>query len=260
MPGHDSRINHADVSPSPELSYIIGAVWGDGYTSLEKRNHTIGYYSIDEELMIHFNNCVEKIVGRKYPISPQKRSWPRPKGIIETYSIFRIRFGSKNLYEMIRSFERSKEVIEVFPSAFIRGFSDAEGCVEQVSHPRIILVNKKQELLLYIKDLLIRFFNIDSKLYAKKRGIYALRILSKDNVLRFKEHINFISKEKSAKLEVGWTTMWVEVKERKNFITENYGQKSMDNLVEATGLSKTTIYTYISRWNLPKGGIFHPRS
>jgi intein-encoded DNA endonuclease-like protein len=153
-----------------------------------------------------FNECVEKVMGRKYKVRTERRVSKFASGHLYNYVIYRVHFGSKNLYEMIKKgIDGFRIVVEKYPESFVRGFADAEGSVEHVWHPRIVISNNNLEILLYIQSLLSKFFSIDSKIYRGHGKIYRLKILTKESVRKFKDQINFVSKKKGEKLEKGWT-------------------------------------------------------
>ena len=206
------KINFTNLNPSPELSYIIGAVLGDGHIGIYKRCHEVYFVNTDIDLLNNYNNYVEKIVGRKYSII-LNRKLPNRK------PLYRIRFGSKNLYYLIKGgIKNFKFIIEMYPADFVRGFADSEGCVTHVNYkakegihhyPRIQITNKNLKLLKYIKNLIKNVFGIISFIrHRHTRNIDDLLITRKESIMKFKDNIGFYSIPKQNKLEVfcnSWT-------------------------------------------------------
>jgi len=91
------KINVADLSPSPCLSYVIGVVLGDGYLRKgigTNRAHLVVLTVKDKEFTEEFARCLGKLIRRELKI--EKRNM---KG--ERY--YYVRAGSKNLFYFIFS-------------------------------------------------------------------------------------------------------------------------------------------------------------
>jgi intein-encoded DNA endonuclease-like protein len=91
-----------------------------------------------------------KVLGRR-PIKPRYRN-NTGKYVVES--------RSQTLYELLKrpvdldGLEKYIEHCEKCTAAFLRGFSDSEGCVNKSGY--IIISNTDYELLEYVKDLLQR--------------------------------------------------------------------------------------------------------
>jgi len=185
-----------ELKPSPHLSYVIGAIFGDGTVRLRKRNKNSGgshpQYRIvlsvkDKDFIDEFNRRITKVVGRKQLYSIQFHG-----------GRYHLVCSSKILFEPLNGYnlERVKPFVDKYPREFIRGFADAEGSVHYVpqQHARSIrITNSNKELLEYIQNLLAKHFSIKSKIYGPYKGRNALDLIifGLENIKRFYEQIGF---------------------------------------------------------------------
>ena len=157
------------LRPSEELAYIIGVKLGDGY-AIKRRRIVKGYNNVriglevrDREFAVEFARCLATVLRREQ-IKPIYRK-PREKYVSEV--------KSKTLYELLKKpveLDRLKEYIEHCDkciSAFLRGFADAEGCVDKSGY--ISICNTDHGLLTYVKGLLQRLGVTSSEPKAKNR-------------------------------------------------------------------------------------------
>lgn len=202
-----SNFNQVNLSPSAELSYVIGAVFGDG--SLVKAvQHRKGkkwgtHYRIklsakDREFVVHFNHCLSKIISRANPYILKRT---------HRNSMYTVVAKSKILFDFLKGkkVREFKPIIDLYPAEFIRGFADSEGGVsDNHGTPQIRIYNTNLELLCFIRDLLGNRFNIESSIY-KAKSVYVLDIAGKDDAYKFTSRIGFNIRRKQDKLE-----MWVK--------------------------------------------------
>jgi intein-encoded DNA endonuclease-like protein len=144
------------LRPSEELAYVIGAKLGDGYVTkggqlIKGYNKVrIGLKVKDREFAEEFGRCLAKILGRRPIKSRYRKSLRR----------YAIEVHSQTLYELLKKpvdLNRLKKYIEHCErctAAFLRGFADSEGSVNNRGHIRIY--NTDRGLLEYVKDLLKR--------------------------------------------------------------------------------------------------------
>ncbi len=144
------------LKPSQELAYVIGVMLGDGYATKHRRpvkgynNVEIGLAVKDREFAEEFGECLSKVLGRQ------------PKEPIYKNSINRyvVKVRSKTLYELLRkpvNLDRLRKYIEHCEgcmAAFLRGFFDSEGCVDESGYIRTY--NTDLQLMIYVRDLLKR--------------------------------------------------------------------------------------------------------
>jgi len=201
-----------NLNPSPELSYVIGVISGDGWLSAisiraeQRIKKIIGLEVKDRDLIVGFNKSLCKVLLKKKPYAIQQR---------KTRKLFAIRATSKYLYDFLdKGWQNLKQIIEKYPANFIRALADCEG---SITFGRIRLYNTDEALLKYVKKLLLKKFNIRSEIsvihgerfersikgrkvkYSKP--VYALSIASKDSLMKFRENIGFSIARKDEKLQ-----------------------------------------------------------
>jgi intein-encoded DNA endonuclease-like protein len=170
------------LTPSPELSYIIGVVLGDG-SCIKAKNHSyrIRLAATDRSFVQAFNQNICKILMRReYPIWMEKcrHQNRKPLWIAVAYS--------KMLYDFLhkKELEKFKPIVERYPAEFIRGFYDSEGSLD--CRGVISIRNKSLEILQYIHDLLWRRFKISSSLYETSyRNMKTLAITRRKECIKF---------------------------------------------------------------------------
>jgi DNA endonuclease len=143
--------------PTPELAYVIGVETGDGFLNVRLKHYQyrIRLKAIDRDFVEAFNQALSKILQ----CAPH-RLWKGEKAR-ET----EVGFGSYLLHTFLsRKLDDLKPFIEhdeICVSAFIRGFSDSEGCVEVSG--KVSASNTELNLLTYVQELLHRFFSIETR-------------------------------------------------------------------------------------------------
>ncbi|MBI4044499.1 MAG: hypothetical protein HY392_02225, partial [Candidatus Diapherotrites archaeon] len=161
--------NYFEAKPSPELSYILGVMFGDGSAICDKSNQD--YYLRlqvkDKDFAEKFSEYGAKILGKEKPFAVIKAI---PKHFSPLYST---QVRSKQLYNFVKEikqdFEKAKPFIEEFPAEFVRGLADSEGtaCVSPSDrlHLAIYVASSANNALLeYMQDLLFRRFHIETTL------------------------------------------------------------------------------------------------
>ncbi|GAH24903.1 unnamed protein product, partial [marine sediment metagenome] len=186
------KYNYPDLSPSPELRYLIGVVVGDGSITKIGSDYAIRLSAKDEEFVVKFAKTLA-IVNRRdscYPI------WRNKRGLLVTTG------RSKELYYFIKNVEYY-EVIQTYPHEFIEGFFDSEGSVSKTkkwNSWHITLSNTKLNLI-ELTQWMLDNIGIEARIYLdKKKGqkvaktkwsndkdyyknfdVYKLQVLAKDN-------------------------------------------------------------------------------
>jgi intein-encoded DNA endonuclease-like protein len=73
------NVNKFDEKPSSELTYIIGAIFSDGYKYFDNKGYLLRLAVNDKEFAEEFGRCLAKILGRKKPYKPfwdkNKKQW-----------------------------------------------------------------------------------------------------------------------------------------------------------------------------------------
>ncbi len=153
------------LTPSPSLSYLAGAMLGDG----DLVRSTSYHYQLrlrvkDRDFAEEVCSCFSSVLGR-------------PKNVRnDGNGFYVVRVWSRILYEYLSDTSAIRKTVDQFPSQFIRGFADAEGSpaisVGQSQNPLfcfyIVMVNTDVDLLKWIRRLMKSRFGIDSRLLKGK--------------------------------------------------------------------------------------------
>lgn len=186
---------------SPELSYLIGAIKGDGYICSYRQKshprHSFHYYvsltSVDFEFVSRVREVLGKIAGRlnKIQVLHQHQS-----SLKAGNKIYRVMMSDKSLFSLLsHPFEELKPFIEAFPADFLRGFFDAEGSawVNCRREPVVKYCNNDLELIGYIRTLLEKLgispalgtYSSVGNLSKTGDPCYFIHIYRKDSIRRF---------------------------------------------------------------------------
>lgn len=212
----DTLYHKPNLDPSPELSYILGVQYGDGWVCKKStRWYMIALCAKDKDFVESFNKCISKVVGKADGYSIWGKRY------------YRIEVSNKLLYGFLKKpFEEHKSLIEEFPAQFLRGFFDSEGSVHFKRDKRrkkswrrhIVACNTNLDLLQYICNLLLRRFFILARLYkdrhpvgsvvngpnnqliTKRKEMYFLMIMRRNDILHFLKEIGFTIMGKQEKL------------------------------------------------------------
>lgn len=196
-----------DLSPSFELSYIIGVVMGDGWISTVGRQHQIGLATKDKEFAEEFCRCLKKVIKGSDPKIGVKKD-PR-----FGRTLYIVKINSRKLVNFIQSVNEAY-LTKNYPEGFLRGLFDSDGYVtyHRKSYARrVALVNTSLQLLQMVKRILSSVFGIESKIYEKgvpdtpvikgKKKVYLLAISKKEDIVKFYRFIGFTIKRRMKKLE-----------------------------------------------------------
>lgn len=201
---------------SPELSYVIGIVLGDGYTTVDKGRIIVGLTNKDKHLLRVFLRSVAKILKT-----------PSAGRIVKgtQHGTLKATLGSTLLGLFLRKpLSELTPFIEQYPAEFVSGFFDAEGCAAVGAGGKSLSVNLRASntnvtILQLIRGLLNEKFGITSSIHVGrkpqgislvhgekvhfKRTVFALRISRRRDVVEFARKIGFASIRKQRKLEDG---------------------------------------------------------
>jgi len=194
------------LTPSAELAYIIGALLGDG--NLSARGYQIRLEAKDRDFVEKFSSCLTNVLNRDIPYPV----WgPRSDGLYYTSG------GSRHLFEFLKQGWKDDFVlvVERYPSDFLRGLFDSEGCVSlrrrfrngQVFFDRCItLSNTDVNLLVRTKNLLKKFFDINSSICISSRPrhykvCYRLGIYRCIDILKYARFVGFSIQRKAQSLQ-----------------------------------------------------------
>lgn len=200
MKNHDASplLVKPNLSPSPELSWILGTMYSDGsrYTDGKGREQ-IELKALDLEYVAAFGRCVASVVGRKYEIGEAKT----PKG----KRLFRVRFVNKILGRFFgdRDLKREhRDIAERFPTMFLQAFFDGDGgAYFGKGRGFVQCYGENRNLLNYISHLL-GTLGIGSTVSTKKSaGTFRCSVWGRDNINKFRELIGFSIGRKQERLE-----------------------------------------------------------
>ncbi len=153
------NINKFNDKPSPELSYIIGVISGDGYKYFDGKGYLLRLAVNDKEFAEAFARNLTKILRKDKPYkifwNGRSKQW-----IVVGCSIQLFKFlEEKSLEELKPYIEYNKDCV----SSFLKALFDGEGSIyPQKCGWTLELYNTDKRLLIYVKYLLGKYFEIDS--------------------------------------------------------------------------------------------------
>jgi intein-encoded DNA endonuclease-like protein len=188
------RFIKPNLDPSPELSYVIGAILGDGTIAKKlnsRKRNLVEFNSTDPIILDVFNISICKVLGKKnlYKIHWEKRGKYRSLG--------RIAISSQAFWEFMRQpQEKLLEVASKYPVQFLRGFFDAEGssylAKGKQHYFKISCSNSNLALLTYIKKLLEDKFGIHSTITVGHRAGSTFKSINGKNYIRKVDNYNLV--------------------------------------------------------------------
>lgn len=146
------RINRFDGKPSPELASVIGTMLSDG--SRYQHNDTKAFWLgvKDREYAEGFGRDLAKVLRRRKPYKPHLSD---QRWVLEGHSILLFNHLNKPWQNLKPHVEHCRNCV----AAFLRAFFDGEGSIHR---RQLTIYNTDKQLLIYIKGLLKRYFDIDS--------------------------------------------------------------------------------------------------
>jgi intein-encoded DNA endonuclease-like protein len=206
-------------TPSKELSYIIGVLFGDGTLKNEKKNYQYKFIlrTKDRDLAEYFSNQISKL---NFPCGYKIRTengFLRKGGKGYVVSV-----SNKMLFHFLsKEAEYLMNYVKEYPADFIRGLFDSDGftIISCGKNFRVGfgIVNTNIKILKFVKNSLRDNFGITSKIYPKiKKGhkvkmwgkiytanetVYGLTSSGLNNVKKFLRFISSSIIRKREKLE-----------------------------------------------------------
>lgn len=208
-----SRRWNPNLSPTPELSYLLGSWYSDCWKTNIKQ---ASLEATDREYVEEYSRCFSEVIGRESTYDVKRRETGTGR-----QDRWRVNCSSKLLLDYLREpLDRHKEVIEKQPFEFLKGFGDGDGSVDfwinkrdykgkKYAYPRweISLHSTDKSLLFYIKKILKEKVGV-SHVNEKKdtRGhreqpLYSLRISRQKDLLKWYNEVGFTIERKQRKLE-----------------------------------------------------------
>ncbi len=193
---------------TPEKSYIIGVLCGDGWIST---NYRIGLSVCDKEFADYFQYCIEKVYAVKCSRSIRTRKKnnftknPKTQYIVSLCS----KLVVKDLQKYSKSFKTFKWAVpeqiknsKEITAEFIKGFADSEAHVRfRKGHSEINLCSGNLLALKQLKNLLENTFQIYSYLGDNGQGVPVIVITRYVCLNRFYNKIGLIVKRKQIALK-----------------------------------------------------------
>jgi intein-encoded DNA endonuclease-like protein len=223
-----------DLTPRPELSYLIGAYLGDGQTAGEA-DKKVRFKVADLDFAKILNEAVSRVLGTG------------PKAIRIERGFHCVVYDSAVLYDFLQQpIEPLIPYAETSPESFLRGFFDAEGYVSaQLNHSKKTLnsilvgaANCNLEYLGLARRLLenlaifsqLRTTNkagqemkIREKVYVRRRDVHHIVTTKADEIRMFQGDIGFFIPKKREKLnDLVKLLDWQDPRARYEWFTKNY--------------------------------------
>lgn len=201
--------------PTAELSYVIGAVYGDG--SLVPRSNVVKIEVTDKEFAERFNQTISHLFGRDI----QNRILIRCFSSLHRLPLYVVKYASSQLMLLLRRpIGELDQFIRAYPREFLAGFFDAEGYVSVSARIKLSVVvgaeNSDPALLSLVKSVLHDNLGIGCTLFMKRpekskktiRGqtfetrhpVYSLLMSKNHDVANYLTNVGFSIPRKMEKL------------------------------------------------------------
>lgn len=183
-----------DLIFSPELSYLAGAILGDGCLHYNKstRQYFVNFSSVDLEFIEKVRDYLGRINKLDYKPSLYKRD--NISSFCNTPKlIYKIRIYSEKLYHFLKDWILVKSLARQYPKEFIKGFVDAEGSITE-RYGFIRISQRDRTILIFIQGL-FKLFDYTSYFHLRKRGSYYI-LLSCESSRKYIKEIGFTIKRK----------------------------------------------------------------
>lgn len=183
-------VRRVNLEPTKELSYLIGAIWGDG--SLLKQKWRLRFGSKDKDFVDEFVKCLSKILEREHPINAIFRG-----------GMWLVGVSNREIYIFLKDKNKCGQVIERFPSDFLRGIFDAEGCVENRRY-RVRMGNTDPNLIEFVKKSLDKLSIAHAircrEAVGHRKQFFTVDLSNAKSVLKFSQHVGSSIERKQRRL------------------------------------------------------------
>jgi intein-encoded DNA endonuclease-like protein len=181
------KLVEVKVTPSPELSYILGVLKGDGYiiNDLKRGHYSVVLETVSLDFAESFKSALQKL-----GFSPHLRLRKSLNSPISKKRLWHVEAHSKpfiDWYTRLSDVGLST-IARMFPADFIRGFYESEGTYYRgidnrwkrlrgwvIPRKQIIIANKTKELIILVKELLDSLRIPSSVYYVRQLGMYRLQ-------------------------------------------------------------------------------------
>ncbi|MCD6371918.1 MAG: hypothetical protein J7L39_04370 [Candidatus Aenigmarchaeota archaeon] len=207
-PAGSSDIN---ISPSPHLSYFLGALLGDGNIRRKKNyKYEIRLRVKDKDFAEYFAYSLSKILNKSVKVGKER-------DLTRSGERFSVVVSNKRLWEFLyyNSLSNLIKIAEKFPQDFLRGLFDAEGSASRSS---VGFYNTNKEIINSVVRLLKRLgiktkvkvwihkgekVRIRNKIYKSNHDILCVLITKKNDIIKFSRLVGFNISRKRKKLPGG---------------------------------------------------------
>jgi intein-encoded DNA endonuclease-like protein len=227
-------VYNPDLTPRPDLAYLVGAYLGDGRTA-GARDKKVRFKVADPAFADLLNGLVAKVLRAS------------PKTVTTEGGFHCVNYDAAMLYDYVqRPLSVQMPLIESFPTMFLRGFFDAEGYVSAMlnhSTRRFVnvvlgVVNTDPEYMCCVQLLLEKLgipstfqwthrsgeaMTIRGRTFFRKSSVRHLRITGKGNAKTFQERVGFSIPTKKEKLaDLTWIARCLAPEDGYRWFVSNY--------------------------------------
>lgn len=195
-------VKRVNLNSTKELSYFIGALRGDGW--LEKGTWRLGFKAKDRDFVDEFIRCLSEILeGRSIKANFSENIW-------------KVRVSNKELYFFLSDRERCAQVIEKFPSDFLRGIFDAEGGVYPSSKGcRVCMWNTDSSIIELVRNSLERLSIaycvvlitrlgvggiVNGRKIIRRKPVFVVKLSGIESLVKFSQLVGFSIGRKQQRL------------------------------------------------------------
>ncbi len=256
-------IPKSSLELSPEKSYILGVMCGDGYLSCTKnQSYQIGLQAVDREFVLEFAKCLRKVYGIESAImevGARHINWNHQ---------VHAKICCKEIFDDISRYAHFKtdswrvpkvifKSVEEIRSSFLKGFFDSEGSVDIVSK-RLAATSTNEtglnEIAMLLKEMGIRSrIRKNSTICGNRKFCFTLRISGRQNIMKYHAMTGFTIKRKQTKLKkliAGYKLFMKTHEDAKRLFPEMKELRSKgmsyEKIGNKLGLGTATVWVYLN--------------
>jgi len=157
------NVNNPNLSPSRDLSYLIGVLKGDGSVTCS---------NISRESKAYFIKLAvkEKRFAKEFTKKLKEINLKPSFFFSEGSELWIASVSSMKMYKWYKKRDLDFESIQMYPKPFLRGIYESDGSYYGQGKPHLYpLVNTDHELVEFVADLLKRF-NFETSIYKGRKG------------------------------------------------------------------------------------------
>lgn len=193
------------LTPSPELAYVLGVLFGDGTVAkckyenkkLGKKGYryNIRLAVVEKRFAEEFMNALEKLgLHPKLYFAPRSSNEKMICDPTKVKPRWVVIAQSKKFFEFFKSLtiDRLENIVKGYEPYFIKGFYESEGSIDRSPKEyRVRIVNTNKELIMLIKQMLERLGfkpTIYTQYYVwnnEKKQVYVIQLYGDKQAKRF---------------------------------------------------------------------------